>query len=143
MNLTVKGKGSVKRSEFLIAIPFIMKKMNAHRLLPKIHLTVHYDTFTPFEGYCLPLDEDWEYKIGINPVQSSDRTMVISTLAHELVHLKQFARKELTYAGTKFRFGGKVWDKQFPDCLLTPWEIEAYGMERGLAYAYLEFTHRK
>lgn len=140
MDLVVKGKGGVKRQELLIAIPFIMKKMNAHRLLPKLSLTVHYDTSTNLEGYCMPTGKN-SYKIAINPNIAKDREAVISTLAHELVHLKQFARRELTYAGSKFRFAGKIWDVVYPDCLLTPWEIEAYGKERGLAYAYFEFAH--
>lgn len=142
MNLTVKGKGIVKRQELLVAIPFIMKKMNAHRLLPKLSLLVHYDSETNYEGYCLPIGKN-SYKIAINPRLAKEREAVISTLAHELVHLKQFARRELTYAGSRFRFAGKIWDDVYPDSLLTPWEIEAYGKERGLAYSYFEFAHSR
>jgi len=65
----------------------------------------------------------------------------IKTLAHEMVHVKQFARNELkdTMAG-KQKWLGKTYDK-VPYWEL-PWEIEANGRERGLILRFLTETNR-
>lgn len=64
--------------------------------------------------------------------QMSLRKKLLS-VAHELVHVKQFSRKELehtesvsysTWYGKRYRTTNKYWE--------LPWEIEAYGMELGL-----------
>jgi hypothetical protein len=55
----------------------------------------------------------------------------MQTLAHELVHVKQYFRKELTYANTgefcwkKRNAGGYKYENQ-------PWEKEAFRMEKEL-----------
>jgi hypothetical protein len=55
------------------------------------------------------------------------------SVAHEMVHVKQFARKELehtqwtyiqTWNGKRYNTNKCYWE--------LPWEIEAYGMELGL-----------
>lgn len=65
----------------------------------------------------------------------------LKTLAHEMVHVKQFARNELkdTMAG-KQKWLGKTYDK-VPYWEL-PWEIEANGRERGLILKFLTETNR-
>ena len=63
---------------------------------------------------------------------------ILKTLAHELVHVKQYVLGELTY-----RTHGMVWQKvtYAPDNIFeyfeTPFEIEAYGREKGLLVAFL------
>ena len=63
---------------------------------------------------------------------------ILKTLAHELVHVKQYVMGELTY-----RTHGMVWKKvtYVPDNIFdyfeTPFEIEAYGREKGLLVAFL------
>lgn len=59
-------------------------------------------------------------------------------VAHEMVHVKQYARKELGYCG---RSGRSKWqgslvnddDISYWD---LPWEIEAHGREKGLVYQW-------
>lgn len=57
-------------------------------------------------------------------------------LAHEIVHSKQYAKKELndsTDCWMKKRVPGNIdyWDQ--------PWEIEAYGRELGMLIRFVEF----
>lgn len=66
---------------------------------------------------------------------------VLRDLCHELVHVKQYASGELkdtavytVFRGEKSSYSEKQSDV---DYYLSKWEIEAYGMERGL-YARLE-----
>ena len=58
---------------------------------------------------------------------------MLSTVAHELVHVKQFAKGELYDSTVKdrTRWHGQ-WMKRTPDYWDLPWEIEAYGREVGL-----------
>jgi|TARA_R110000744_G_C19000638_1_gene521766 hypothetical protein len=63
---------------------------------------------------------------------------ILKTLAHELVHVKQYVMGELKPSNN-----GMVWKKTVyaPDTLLdyfqTPYEIEAYGREKGLLLGFL------
>jgi len=63
---------------------------------------------------------------------------ILKTLAHELVHVKQYVLGELSY-----RTHGMIWKKvtYAPDNIFeyfeTPFEIEAYGREKGLLIAFL------
>jgi len=56
------------------------------------------------------------------------------TLAHELVHVKQFARGEMTdlLSVKKVNWNGKRYSREDTDYWDLPWEIEAHGRERGL-----------
>ena len=57
---------------------------------------------------------------------------LIITLAHEMVHVKQYARGQITHGKnlkSKFWMGQRI-KSQYYD---SPWEIEAYSKERVLA----------
>mgnify|MGYP001210788531 FL=1 len=64
---------------------------------------------------------------------------LLLTIAHEMVHVKQYARGEL-YQGTriaKHRWQGK-WISNNLDYWDQPWEIEAAGREIGLFVQWAE-----
>ena len=65
---------------------------------------------------------------------------ILKTLAHELVHVKQYVLGELTWRDRGMSWKGVHHD---PDNLLEyfdlPYEIEAYGRERGLLVSFLIF----
>ncbi len=58
----------------------------------------------------------------------------LKTIAHEIVHVKQFVKNELDYALTKWK--GKVIDTEKVDYYQRPWEIEAFGLTYGLYTNY-------
>lgn len=61
------------------------------------------------------------------------------TLAHEMVHIKQFARGEFMDLGKdRYQWKSRVLRLPMDQYLNFPWEIEAYGMEKKLYAAYLE-----
>ena len=83
-------------------------------------------------GYCLAEDKR-TFEIEV------DRTLrlrrLLETVAHEMVHVKQYARNELhvEYA--------KCWKNEFytkTDYWDCPWEIEAHGRELGLFIRWAE-----
>ena len=63
---------------------------------------------------------------------------MLRNLAHEMVHAKQFLRKELTETMDKWK--GIVFTASNEDnyYLESPWEREAYGMESILYTTYME-----
>lgn len=69
---------------------------------------------------------DWNGKSGM------ENTLM--TLAHELVHVKQFARGEMRdlLSVAKVSWNGKRYDRGETEYWDLPWEIEAHGRERGL-----------
>jgi hypothetical protein len=63
----------------------------------------------------------------------------LEVLAHEMVHVKQYARGELyvgAYSG-KHRWQGK-WVSDNINYWDAPWEIEAHGRESGLFIQYAD-----
>lgn len=74
---------------------------------------------------------------------------IIKTLAHEMVHVKQYARRELVSGimvaakgGFKIttKWQGDVWKPKSKedDYYDSPWEIEAYGREVGLYKRWID-----
>ena len=60
---------------------------------------------------------------------------ILSTLAHEMVHIKQYINGELNDGMTLWK--GKKVDSDKMDYWLHPWEIEAFGVEQGLLYKFI------
>jgi hypothetical protein len=95
-------------------------------------LTIKVDE-TEKAGFC-HLKEDGSFKIVIPSVTSM--YWATRTLAHEMVHLRQFKHDELQYfdngvikwKGEKFHPTTYMED----DYYLSPWEVEARGLEDWL-----------
>jgi len=110
-----------------------MKHLNIHRLRSKsVVIKFKNNLHDDAQGYCFAFDDVAEVTIG---KKWSGRNMTfleqMHTLAHELVHVKQYFRKELTYANTgefcwkKRNAGGYKYENQ-------PWEKEAFRLEKEL-----------
>lgn len=87
-------------------------------------------------GYCISADDTdpnrpREFDLDIN--SKVKLRLLLETVAHEIVHVKQFARGELYQSSVtmKHRWQGK-WYKRTLSYWDQPWEIEAHGREPGL-----------
>lgn len=96
----------------------------------------------PSYGYCLATDDADSYRprefdIDIN--RKVRLRLLLETVAHELVHAKQFARGELYQSSVtaKHRWQGK-WVSNSMTYWDSPWEIEAHGRETGLFLRWCE-----
>ena len=69
-----------------------------------------------------------KFLIEINPIIGSRR--ILETLAHEMVHVKQYIEGETNDELTRWR--GKKVNPDKIDYWVQPWEIDAYGREAGL-----------
>lgn len=87
-------------------------------------------------GNCIWEDEHYkpnEFTIWIDPKQKI--SLLLNTLAHELVHVKQWAKGEFYQLQSDkyvYKFNGKRIDTKQVDYWDTPWEIEAHGRAIGL-----------
>ena len=88
------------------------------------------------DGYCMHYD-GYDFEIELNKKLTFEHMMI--TLAHEMIHLKQYATKELkskfvrgkpvdTWRGMKYR--NLKYDEQ-------PWEQEAMELEEDLYHKFL------
>jgi hypothetical protein len=83
-------------------------------------------------GECYHISESpSEYKIRLDRSMSDE--MLITTLAHEFIHVRQFNNKELTLTHSRSRWQGKYYaDNEFTDTE-EPWEVEPRERESALA----------
>lgn len=93
-------------------------------------------------GFCHPTGNDGErcdrpryFEIEIHSGQKL--RPLLETVAHEMVHAKQYAQSELHHNQKMWRWQGK-WYKKEPNYWDSPWEIEATGREIGLFIQWAE-----
>lgn len=77
------------------------------------------------------------FEIKIKKFQKKDK--MISTLAHEFVHLKQFAKEELNETLDKWK-GCSIDEEKTPYHDL-PWEVEAFCLEEVLMSQYRQYKY--
>ncbi|NBP01734.1 MAG: hypothetical protein EBU90_16680 [Proteobacteria bacterium] len=73
-----------------------------------------------------------EFKIEIHP--GIGARLILETLAHEMVHVKQYIMNETDDGLTRWK--NKKIDSNKVDYWNHPWEIDAYGREPGLIYKF-------
>lgn len=112
-----------------------------NKLMPRLRtldILVSFEKIDAF-GYCMEEDGNREFTITIRkglPIQE-----LIGTLVHEMIHVKQYARKELRNIN-----GQTLWKKSDftgVDYADAPWEKEAYELEAPLTmecFMSLKFT---
>ena len=91
-------------------------------------------------GFCLSEDSGIRQRnFLIELFRSRSKLNMICTLAHEMVHVKQFARNELRDKSIKSKTVTTWYGEVYEDILYwdSPWEHEAYGLERALVAKFL------
>lgn len=140
--ITVTG-GSWRQRRYVKSIA----EFCINKLMPRmqdIEVDIRLKKFTKDSsyGYCMPTDDEKYdrprcFELEINSGVRLRR--MLETVAHELVHAKQYARGEL-YQGirvNKYRWQGE-WLEDNVDYWDLPWEIEAHGREIGLFVRWAE-----
>ncbi len=62
---------------------------------------------------------------------------ILRTLAHELVHVKQYLVGDLSWRDKGMLWKGEIFAPEYlTDHLETPYEVEAYGREKGLLVSF-------
>ena len=85
------------------------------------------------------------HRMETNEMTGEERTSaewfveILKTLAHELVHVKQYVMGELTWRDAGLLYKGINHDPEnLMEYFELPYEIEAYGREKGLLYGFLK-----
>jgi len=126
------------------ALKFYGHHLLGENLYHKVRVTLHFDkSLTKKNEYALCEWEDnnhraKEFKITIDP--SLGKRNMLLALAHEMVHVKQYAKGELRdyLKTTKSRWKSEIIDPEEVDYWDHPWEIEAHGREKGLYVRYIQ-----
>jgi hypothetical protein len=143
MRIYISGKSeNVNNKELRYASKYFLNLLNvSERLKKKLKIFISFDP----EEECasvMSIDDHHrprEFSLCLNPKMSKRKTL--QSLAHEIVHVKQYARGELKHLLR--RSEAKWLDTYIPEDTFyfeRPWEIEAFGRELGL---YLQYNHHK
>ena len=143
MHITTKGGSSTQKKYATSMAEFCGEKLLGTRLFPKVSVEIQFvkNLLKKEEIYG---DAEWldferrpkEFTIRVDGSQPLRR--MLETVAHEMVHVKQFARGELyENSANKHRWQG-TWLNKDPEYWDAPWEIEAHGREIGLFVQWAE-----
>lgn len=150
MHLTITGTASkATNKQIADAVYFYAEYLMSDRLLKNLEVEIVLeDNLIKNEGdqaYCVDISTSGparDFEITVDAGMSK-RALLIA-IAHEMVHVKQYARGELKYLSSKKlqRFQGKVYNPEFM-YWERPWEIEAFGRELGLYSMFRQSQKKK
>lgn len=114
-----------------LATRFFAKELGFNRLKTNITLKLHHNLYVAkgCEGLCEAVDNR-NFIIDVAMYGNW-----LSTLAHELVHVKQFARGELDFGLTRWKSKSNMGDVDYWD---QPWEKEARKLQNKLLLKFAE-----
>mgnify|MGYP001065275704 CR=1 FL=1 len=132
MIITVNG-GKPKQRKYVesmvnFCITMLMPRMRT------LDITVKLCTPKGAMGYCLETDNNRTFEIEVDRTLSYRK--MLETVAHEMVHVKQYARRELHPVHNTWC--GKTYNPKKTSYWDLPWEIEAHGREVGLFIRWAE-----
>lgn len=110
----------------------------SYQLLRYIDVTVKFNRRMAECGLAEYLDDDIrprEFLIQIHPDQT--REDIIKTIGHELAHVKQFAKGELSLDIHTGVWHKKEYTLDKMSYYLYPWEVEAFGFGETLYRLYV------
>ena len=126
----VKGRNFFQRD-----VAYDVASFCYNELIPRIrkcYIEINIRKMNGYEGTCIDGDER-EYFIDVNREQPLVDLCV--TLCHEMVHVKQYVRKEL--------FSEVNFYKTREEYLNLPWEVEAYEKQEILYKKWLSTQNRE
>ena len=146
MLLHIKGSNKYNRKLVEAATWWYADKLMGKRLMSGLEIDINLRknliTKEDCEGTATWEDESSrpkEFTIELDVTYSIRDALI--TLAHEMVHIKQWAKDEMyeymNVAGL-VRFKGEKVHMEITDYWDYPWEIEAYGKQLGLFVRFCE-----
>ena len=140
MKIYISGSHpKVSNSEIRYAVNWFSWMLMGPRLHRATTLFVKIENCGKLLGSAYWIDDNTnprEFQVDMNIKQS--RKSFLMTLAHELVHVKQYAKGELKTLFNKreMRWKGEYFSENQMHYFDQPWEIEAFGRELGLFLRY-------
>lgn len=143
IKFSIYGCGADKRLKRRIgaAAVFFLKALMPRKRNIEIRIKLVKDMLTneSIHGECYDLDASQHDDYYTIRLDYSDVDTITRTLAHEMIHIKQFSRGELRmlYSSGYFaRWKGENYadDTDYEEC---PWEMEANTLEPALSSAFI------
>lgn len=135
MHLSIVGCPDKERFRPFVkrAALFYANELMTVKMLENINLRIKFDKSLDVYGYASVEEYNGsgkprEFSIELNPLIGARE--ILDTLAHEMVHIKQYVYGETNEKLTRWK-GTKI-DSDEIEYYSQPWEIEAYGMAVGL-----------
>ena len=127
MLIHVKGSTKDKRALAQKTVAWSIKKLGLNRM-SSLSIDVVLRKMKKDEyGYCNIIESNRSFIIDVNKnVSLKD---FVSTIIHEMVHVKQFARNEMSAYGMRWKTKTVSENTKYVD---LPWEKEAYKLEAKL-----------
>jgi len=127
MLIHVKGSTKDKRAMAEKTIAWSIKKLGLNRM-SSLSIDVVLRKMKDDEyGYCNIIENNRSFVIDVN--KSVSLKDFVSTIIHEMVHVKQFARNEMSAYGMRWKTRIVSENTKYVD---LPWEKEAYKFEKKL-----------
>ena len=147
MILHVKGSNKAVRRLIESAAWFYAEKLMGKRLIESLEITINLKknllSKEGYEGTAIWEDDGYRPKEFTIEIDSTVKIRnILITLAHEMVHIKQWAKDEMyEYMNVTgmVRFKGEKVHMEITDYWDYPWEIEAYGKQLGLFVRFCEY----
>lgn len=149
MRISITGTGSRNADKLEQAARFFAAQLLHPRTVQNIELDIEVMSKLDVMGECVSEDDTKNPRYFTINLRKQPIDEMIRTLAHEMVHVKQYAKNELSKQFRVARGGLKIaskWQGEFwspkgkeDEYWDAPWEIEAYGREVGL---YHKWFHR-
>ena len=135
MKLSIVGCPDKKRFRPFVkrAALFYAKELISEKMLENIFVRIKFNKDIPAYGYASVEDynesgKPREFEIELHSgIGGYD---ILKTLAHEMVHVKQYVYGETNEKLTRWK--GERVDSDTIDYWVQPWEVEAHGYEAGL-----------
>ena len=150
MIISIDGTGPRNADKLEEAARFFADQLLHARTVQKLEIDLEVVRSLDVTGECISEDEHKNPRYFTIRLKQQPIEEMIRTLGHEMVHVKQYAKNELSkqlrLARGGIRIGskwhGEFWDPKSKEDGYwdAPWEIEAYGREVGL---YHKWFHRK
>lgn len=141
MRLSVRNAKDKNLTKNLkLASNFFANLLLSKRIVAKLDIQIFVQDKLEAGGFCFCEDDGKNPRsFTIEIARNKREIQMIKILAHEIVHVKQYARNEMketsykkkavTYWLGELHYDTMYWDR--------PWEIEAYGLENSLLVKFL------
>ena len=122
----------------------LLGKRMSRNILLEIKLTKDLKQKEQAYGFCHITDDDLnrprEFLIELDTSMKNSFRQILIWLAHEMVHIKQFVRKELwDYENGQVQWKSRTYSRAPYDD--QPWEREAYRLEKSLYNEFKEWYY--
>lgn len=142
MQISIVGDSTkLSKEEIRSAVKFFAKKLMQARLIKQLRIKIIFLNLGRNHpgAECEWMDNNIkprEFEVSVH--NRYGRRSQLLSLAHELVHIKQFAKGEMVdlLKTQRVRFHNKQYNYTKISYWEQPWEIEAYGRELGLYEMY-------